>query len=192
MARGEGIVYYIYYNDQGSITAVANITDESFGQYFIEVDVQIYTDFSDGTKQVIDYIVLENAKIKGKMHIVLKDIDISESQAQAKGVITEQATTNNAIILTQNIVNGTWVVTSTMDDEICALFAQGNDYIKEYYIVDLTNRFILLDTLHVNLKTLALHDTVIIENYNKEVCKQRVNLLCSAHHVKHIHTVQEQ
>ena len=185
-------MYYIYYNNAGAITAVANITDDSFGEYYIEVDLQTYTDFSNGIKQILDYIVIENAKIKGKMHIVLKDIDISESQPQATGVITEQTTTDNAIILTQNIVNGTWVVTSTMNDETCAMFAQGNDYIKEYYIVDLTNRFILLDTLHVNLKTLALRDTVIIENYNKEVCKQRVNLLCSAHHVKHIHTVQEQ
>lgn len=184
-------MYYIYFNDAGVITAVANITDVSFGEHYLEVDLQTYTDFSNGTKQVFDYIVVENAKIKGKMHIVLKDIDMAEGQAQSKGIIVKSTIENNAIILNQNLTNGIWTVTSTMDDIVCAMFAQGENYIKEYYVVDPSNRFILLDTLQVNLKTLALCDNVTLENYNTEVCKQRVSLLCSAHHVKHIHNVQE-
>tara|TARA_B110000503_G_scaffold9827_1_gene13266 strand:+ start:763 stop:1317 length:555 start_codon:yes stop_codon:yes gene_type:complete len=184
-------MYYIYYNNSGAITAVANITDDSFGEYYIEVDLQTYTDFSNGVKQTLDYIVIENAKIKGKMHIVLKDIDKAEDQAQSRGIVVKQAIEHNAIILNQDLNNGTWTVTSTMDDIVCAMFAQGENYIKEYYVVDPSNRFILLDTLQVNLKTLALCDNVTLENYNTEVCKQRVSLLCSAHHVKHIHNVQE-
>tara|TARA_B110000971_G_scaffold215720_1_gene249651 strand:- start:846 stop:1403 length:558 start_codon:yes stop_codon:yes gene_type:complete len=185
-------MYYIYYNHNGAITAVANITDESFGEYYIEVDLQTHTDFSNGVKQTLDYIVIENAKIKGKMHIVLKDIDMSKSQMQPTGIIVKQLTDDNAIILNQDLTNGTWTVTNTMDDELCALFLQGKDYIKEYYVVNPTKRFILLDTLRVNLKTIALQDSVTIEHYNKDVCKQQISLLCSSHHVKHIHNVQEQ
>tara|TARA_B110000977_G_scaffold199950_1_gene288847 strand:+ start:1896 stop:2453 length:558 start_codon:yes stop_codon:yes gene_type:complete len=185
-------MYYIYYNNTGAITAVANITDESFGQYYIEVDLQTYTDFSNSVKQTLDYIVIENTKIKGKMHIVLKDIDMSKSQMQSTGIIVKQSTDDNAIILNQDLTNGTWAVTNTMDDELCALFAQGEDYVKEYYVVKFSNRFILLDTLRVNLKTLALQDSVTIETYDTEICKQRVSLLCSSHHVKHIHNIQEQ
>ena len=184
-------MYYIYYNDTGTITAVANITDESFGTYYIEVDLQTYTDFSTGVKQVLDYIVIENAKIKGKMHLILKDIDKAEGLAQPKGIINKQSIEHNAIILNQDLTNRTWTITSTMDDIICAMFAQGDDYIKEYYVVDINNRFILLDTLRVNLKTLALQDSIILENYNRDICKQHISLFCSAHHVKHIHTVQE-
>jgi hypothetical protein len=55
-------MYYIYYNDAGEITAVANITDESFGEYYIEVDLQTYTDFSNGSKQILDYAVIPNSK----------------------------------------------------------------------------------------------------------------------------------
>jgi hypothetical protein len=47
-----------YYNDAGEITAVANITDESFGEYYIEVDLQTYTDFSNGSKQIFTSIYL--------------------------------------------------------------------------------------------------------------------------------------
>ena len=184
-------MYYIYYNNAGAITAVANITDDSFGEYYIEVDLQTYTDFSNGVKQTLDYIVIENAKIKGKMHIVLKDIDKAEDQAQSRGIVVKQAIEHNAIILNQDLNNGTWTVTSTMDDIVCAMFAQGENYIKEYYVVDPSNRFILLDTLQVNLKTLALQDSVTIEYYNKDICSQTVSLLCSGHHVKHIHNVQE-
>tara|TARA_B110000503_G_scaffold75828_1_gene117067 strand:- start:948 stop:1502 length:555 start_codon:yes stop_codon:yes gene_type:complete len=184
-------MYYIYYNDVGAITAVANMIDDSFGEYFFEVDLQTYTAFSNNVKQVLDYIVIKNAKIKGKMHIVLRDIDMAESQAQSRGVIVKQILDHNAIILNQDLNNGTWTVTSTMDDIVCALFAQGENYIKEYYVVDPINQFIILDTLQVNLKTLALCDTVTLENYDIEVCKQRVSLLCSAHYVKHIHNVQE-
>jgi hypothetical protein len=184
-------VYYIYYNEQGAITAVANMTDVSFGAHYIEVDLQTYTDFSNGSKQLLDYAVIENVKVKGKMHIVLKDIDVSESQMQSTGVVVKKTTEDNAIILNQDLTNGIWTVTSTMDDELCALFAQGEDYIKEYYVVNSSNSFILLDTLQVNLKTLALQDSIIVEKYNKEICKQRVSLLCSSHYVKHIHNVQE-
>ena len=30
---------------------------------------------------------------------------------------------------------------------------------------------------------------IVLQDYNKEICKQTVSLLCSAHHVTHIHTV---
>jgi len=184
-------MYYIYYNDAGEITAVANITDESFGEYYIEVDLQTYTDFSNGSKQILDYAVIPNSKIKGKMHIVSKVVDQSTELIQPKGIIVKCPTIDNAIIFNQDLVNSKWTVTSTMNEENCAMFAQSKDYIKEYYVVDITNRFILLDTLHVNLKTLAQQDSIIIETYNKEICKQHVSLLCNAHHVKHIHNVQE-
>lgn len=185
-------MYYIYYNDDGDITAVANITDDSLGLHYIEVDLLTYTEFSNETKKIIDYVVTENVKIKGKMHIVLKDIEMLDTHTQPNGIIVKKDKEENAIILTQDIDNITWTVTSTMSDELCALFAQGDNCIKDYYIVDPNNRFILLDTLQVNLKTLALNDIIYVDNYNREVCKQHVNLLCSASHIKHIHNVQEQ
>ena len=78
-----------------------------------------------------------------------------------------------------------------MDSELCSLFAQSNNTIKTYYVVDPTNRFILLDTLSVDLKLVVLHNELKLKSYNKEVSKMSVSLLCNSHHVKHIHNVQE-
>ena len=183
-------MYYVYYNQEdGSITAVANIIDESFGSTYIEVDLPTYTKLSD-IETMTSYIVVENIRIKGKMYIVSKNADTTE-QLYPKGIIPKQSFTENAVIFKQSLSAGTWSVISTMNDEVCALFSQGDDYIKEYYVVDPTNRFIIHDTLSINLKTLASTGLIELKNYNKAVCKQNVSLLCGSQHVKHIHTVEE-
>jgi len=46
-------MYYIYYNSQGSITTVANIIDETFGENFIEIDLETYTSFTNGEKRYL-------------------------------------------------------------------------------------------------------------------------------------------
>ena len=184
-------MYYIYYNAEGNILAVANMIDESFGPNYIEVDLKTYEEFSTGNKQTFDYIIVENFKVKGKMQLLAKDIEIT-TQVQPRGIIKKSNSTNNAIILIQNKINGTWRAESTMDDETCLLFAQGKEHIKQYYVVDPTNRFILYDTITVDLKTLALNNNIDLTNYSASVCKKDVSLLCTSHYVKHIHTVEEQ
>ena len=191
MVEGKDIMYYVYYDNTGNITSATNMQDASFGTNFVEVDLQTYEEFSNNIKQLFDYIVIKNAKISGKMHIVSRDLDKHEKLMQPTGVITKQDISKNLVIITQDITNGKWIVTHTMNDVNCSLFAQGGDHIKEYYVVDTVNRFILLDTFRVNLKVLAAQDTVIINDYNKEVCKHPISLLCSSHHVKHIHIVEE-
>ena len=184
-------MFYLYYDDVGNIACVTNMIDDSFGPNYLDVNFQTYEDFSNSTKQLSDYIVIKNSKVTGKMHVVLRDINKHDRDAQATGIISKQEVTNNAVVLTQDTTNGTWTATSTMNDINCSLFAQGDDHIKEYYVVDNTNRFILLDTFQVNLKTLAVCNTVAIKDYDKDICKLQVSLLCRSHHVKHIHIVQE-
>tara|TARA_B110000914_G_scaffold216667_1_gene221901 strand:- start:540 stop:1094 length:555 start_codon:yes stop_codon:yes gene_type:complete len=184
-------MFYLYYDDVGNIACVTNMIDDSFGPNYIDVDFQTYEDFSNSTKHLSDYNVIKNSKVAGKMHVVLRGIDNQDTDIQPKGIISKQEMIDNAVVLTQDTSNGTWSATSTMNDINCSLFAQGDDHIREYYVVDNTNRFILLDTFQVNLKTLAAYDTVTIKNYDKDVCKQQVSLLCKSHHVKHIHIVQE-
>lgn len=183
-------MYYVYYNDTGSITAVVNIIDSSFGDYYIEVDLDTYTDLSNGTKQISDFAVIDSSKVKGKKIIVSKAIEHVDL-IQPNGIINKLNYAENAIILNQDQTNRNWTVSSTMDDENCTMFLLNDSYIKEYYVVDPKNRFILLDTLQVDLKDLAAHGTVTIEKFNKDICKQDVVLLCNSHHVKHIHNVQE-
>ena len=191
MVRGASIMYYVYYNDRGNIVSVTTTINASNNFQYLEIDLQTYEDFMTRKKQIYQYKVIKNIKIKGKYHIVATNLDESTGILQPKGIITKHQHEDDALIFNQDLINGTWTVSSTMNSEMCSLFAQGADCIKEYYVVNCTNRYILLDTLTVNLKTVALHDRINLENYNKGVCKQRVSLLCNSHHVKHIHNVQE-
>ena len=191
MARGTGVMYYIYYTETGEISTVTNALENSVDPNYIEVDLQTYEEFSNGTKHLFNYIVVKNTKIVGKMHVVPRNIPKNEDQAQLKGIISKENATDNSIVLHQHIATGIWSATHTLSDINCAMFAHGNDHIKEYYVVDSTNRYILLDTLQVNLKTLASSGAITISNYKKDICKKSVSLLCSSHHVKHIHIVED-
>ena len=185
-------MFYLYYDNLGNVACVTNIIDDSFGPNYIDINLQTYEDFSNSTKQLSDYIVLKSSKVIGKMLLLSRDLHDLDGTVQASGMISkQQEISTNSVVLTQDTTNGTWTATSTMDDINCALFAQGYDHIKEYYVVDNTNRFILLDTFQVNLKTLAACNTVAIKDYDKDICKSQVSLLCRSHHVKHIHIVQE-
>lgn len=184
-------MFYMYYDDSGNILSVTNLIADSFGPNYFEVDLKTYEEFSNLTKQFFDYIVIDNIKLKGKKQIVPKDLDLSLELNQLKGIIAKHTTAENAIIINQDLTNGSWTVTNTMDVELCSLFAQSDNNIKPYYVVDPTNRFILLDTLSVDLKLVALHTELKLKTYNKEVSKMSVSLLCNSHHVKHIHNVQE-
>ena len=184
-------MFYMYYDDSGNVLSVTNIIDNSFGPNYFEVDLKTYEEFSNLTKQFFDYIVIDNIKIKGKKQIVPRDLDLSLDITQPKGIIAKHPTAENAIIINQDLSNGSWTITNTMDSELCSLFAQSDNTIKTYYVVDPTNRFILLDTLSVDLKLVVLHNELKLKSYNKEVSKMSVSLLCNSHHVKHIHNVQE-
>ena len=184
-------MFYLYYDDVGNIACVTNMIDDSFGPNYIDVDFQTYEDFSNSTKHLSDYNVIKNSKVAGKMHVVPRNIPKNEDQAQLKGIISKENATDNSIVLHQHIATGIWSATHTLSDINCAMFAHGNDHIKEYYVVDSTNRYILLDTLQVNLKTLASSGAITISNYKKDICKKSVSLLCSSHHVKHIHIVED-
>jgi hypothetical protein len=191
MARGKSIMFYIYYKDNGTITSVAAKLNKNYGPNYIEIDLETFEEFTIGSKRTFDYIIIENAKITGKMHIIPRDLDKHTEIVQLTGIISKQALVENSFMLNQNITDGTWTASSTLSDINCAMFAQGYDHLKQYYVVDPANRFILLDTFEVNLKTLAADNIIAITNYNKDICKQNVSLLCKSHHVNHIHTVED-
>ena len=66
-------MFYLYYDDEGNITCVTNMIDDSFGSNYIDIDLQTYEDFSNSTKQIFDYIVIKNSKITdATVHIMNK------------------------------------------------------------------------------------------------------------------------
>ena len=78
-------MFYIHYDDEGSILSVANSKDETLKS--IETDLETYNDFSSLKKQVHEYKVVEDILIKGKMHLVSMVYNDSDEIVQHKGPI---------------------------------------------------------------------------------------------------------
>ena len=79
-----------------------------------------------------------------------------------------------------------WIVNNLIDDVNCTALSIGEDYLKEYYIVDSTNRFILLDKFSINLKELATQKEIKISNCSSH---KIVSVLTNSSHIPHVHTV---
>ena len=183
-------MFFIYYDDDGNITSVTNIQDESFGKDFLEIDKTMYNGFVSGDKITAEYLVVENIKIKGKKHVVRKNIDGDpESNDQPNGIIKQLTDfQDNSIIFLQDKQTKKFSIINKMEDDICALFAVGEDYPKDYFIVDKKNRFILLDKIVVNLKELASVEKIDIQ---LSTVVDDISILCFSNHVNHIHVVKE-
>ena len=60
------------------------------------------------------------------------------------------------------------------------------EYIKEYYIVDKDNRFLLLDTFSLNLKDIAMIEQAVINN---NIENKAVSIITRNSHIPHVHTI---
>ena len=133
-------MFYLHYDEEGNITSVSNI--KATVEKYIKIDKKTFNEFNNGEKAMFDYKVIENVKTKGSYHIVPINIDEEESVHHTNFV-------NKADILESGIQivqeKDGWVVNNFIDDVNCTALSIGEDYLKEYYIVDSTNRFILLD-----------------------------------------------
>ena len=65
MVRGASIMYYVYYNDRGNIASVTTTINASNNFQYLEIDLQTYEDFMTRKKQIYQYKVIKNIKIKG-------------------------------------------------------------------------------------------------------------------------------
>lgn len=178
-------MYYIHYDDEGYIISVSNSKDESFKS--IETDLEIYEDFSNLKRQLHEYKVVEDLTTKGKMYLIPMDYQDSEKILQPKGFIPTDKDFNTGINFKQS--NNNWIVYNQIDSIIRTAIVSGNEYIKEYYVVDSTNRYLLLDTLRVNLTTLCKTDKILINknfNYNSNVL-----IMSNSSSIQHTHIIGE-
>ena len=148
-------MFYIHYDEEGNITSVSNI--KATLENYIKIDKKTFDEFNNGVKAMFDYKVIENVKTKGSYHIV--PINIDEELVYHTNFVNKADTLESGIQIVQE-KNG-WVVNNLIDDVNCTALSIGEDYLKEYYIVDSTNRFILLDKFIVlcifTLRNCCLH-----------------------------------
>ena len=173
-------MFFVYYNEQGKITSVSN--EISKKENCIEISETLFNEFNDGVKEMNNFIVVEDIKQKRKFHVVSVNYD-SNTLQQHTGIIKKYNSIDNGIQIVQN--KNDWCVNNFMDGATCTSLTLGDDYIKEYYVVDANNRFILHDTFSVNLKKLAQVENIKVANSQKN---KNVSIFTASSHIEHIHS----
>jgi hypothetical protein len=181
MVRGKSIMFYIHYDEQGNIESVANHNNATLS---IPTTKEIYDDFSFGKKHFHEYKIIEDIRAKGKMHLVPTEFDESVNNAHETGIITLADYCSNGIQIVQT--NESWIVNNFIDDVTTTSLSISEEYIKEYYIVDKDNRFLLLDMFSLNLKDIAMKEQTVINN---NIENKAVSIITRNSHIPHVHTI---
>jgi len=172
-------MYYIHYDSEGYILSAANHNNAPL---WIETSKEIYQDFITGKKQFHEYKVIEDIRTKGKMQIILVDFDETAKNEHESGAIQKNTNLTKGIVFIQK--ENFWIVNNFIDDETATHLSIGDDYYKEYYVVDKKNRYILLDTFRINLKDFVLKDSIHLYGYCAD---KEVSLVTHGSHIPHVH-----
>lgn len=178
--------YYIYYQPAtGNILAVANEIDSSFGDHYIETDLETYCNFGNNVYIIHEWAVLSSPKDDQVVELVkrvqeVKEFDPDKSLKQIEKV---DSPIENAFIIKQNIVNGSWSVETTLDDKTLIYLSQTSGYaeqFKEIYVIKEDNPNILLDTFVIEFKDLLTNSKYDVKVYNKPIAQRTdIGLICS-------------
>lgn len=174
------MMFYLYHDEDGNIMSVSN-TKETDTRY-IEVDENTFNEFNSGTKAMFDYKVVENVRTKGIFHVV--PININDDPEHHTNLVKKSNTLQSGIQIVQG--KNSWIVNNFIDDVDCTALSIGEDYLKEYYVVDEKNRFILFDKFVINLKEFATQKEIEIKNCSSN---KAVSILTNSSHIPHVHTI---
>lgn len=187
MVRGKSLMFYIYFDLESknilSITNEQNNSNENYVTKSYE-DVQ---KFLTGELNFNEYKLQEDVRVKGTFHIV--PIDYQPPSDYKHPYVTISRTPKhqeNSIQFLKNDSN--FVVNNFLDKETCKELISGTDYIKEYYIVKSSNRFILLDSFQINLKEFATQQQLVIST---NIMTEDFYILTHNSHIEHVYNGEE-
>jgi|TARA_B110000908_G_scaffold85608_1_gene102273 hypothetical protein len=173
-------MFYIHYDEDGNIQSAANTTD---AELWIEIPEELYHDFSLSRKLFHDYKVVEDIQVKGKMYVTSITYNDLDGGNHNTGIIQCTRTTPlGGIQIVQN--KQSWTVNSFIDNETRTELAYSQDYFKEYYIVDATNRFILFDKFTINLKDFIHSNSIKIQGCSANTY---ASVVTRSSHLLHTH-----
>ena len=178
-------MFYIHYDDEGNILSVSNHIDT---ELWIETTQEIFDDFSFGRKHFHEYMMVEDIRVKGKMHLVSTTYIEEGNTAHTTGPIIRADRLDSDIQFGIQIIQNkySWTVNNFIDNKTCTSLSIGDDYFKEYYIVDATNRFILFDKFTLNLKDFIHTDSIEIQGCSSNM---NVSVVTRSSHIPHTHTI---
>ena len=183
MVRGKSLMFYIYFDpDSKHILGITNELNNSNENYVTKSyeDVQ---KFLTGELNFNEYKLQEDIRVKGTFHIVPIDYQPTSDYKHPYTTISKTSTQQESSI--QFIKNNLNLVANNfLDKETCNELISGTDYIKEYYIVKSSNRFILLDSFQINLKEFATQQQLVIST---NITDEDFYILTHNSHIEHVY-----
>lgn len=185
--------YFNFKDPGGEIWKITNELDVS--SPYIEVEAELYKEFSTEQKRMQDYIIVPTGKEDLKYDLQLKhqdlltfDVDKSVHQIQK----IKSVDTNNAFVIEQDIDNGVWIV--SMTDQLRSLLtrtAYYKDKTQLIYVTDQDDPNILLDTIEVKLYNVLFSESFTMSNQLDKVAKNsKVSLYCGKTFENYYHLVK--
>lgn len=177
----ENHFYINFKEDTGEIWKLTNELDISTP--YVEIDRQTMLDFADGRKRMDDYIVVPSSDKDLKYEIKFKHKDLSEFDVD-KSIHhlpkVEKYETNNAFVITQNLSQGTWIISLTKElRDLLTSTLYYKDKNQLIYVTKKDNPNILLDTLDIKMYNVLYTDKFEMEVQNKDIAKRAdVSLYC--------------
>tara|TARA_B110000977_G_scaffold106177_1_gene138444 strand:+ start:3203 stop:3745 length:543 start_codon:yes stop_codon:yes gene_type:complete len=173
-------MFYIHYDEDGNAYQVANDND---AELWIEISEEVFDDFSLGRKHFHEYKIFEDIQVKGKMHFMSTSYDDLDIINHNTGLIQRTRTKPpEGIQIVQN--KKSWTVNSFIDNTTRTRLSLGQEYLKEYYVVDATNRFILFDKFTINLKDFVHSNSIKIQGCSANTY---ASVVTRSSHIQHTH-----
>jgi hypothetical protein len=185
--------YFNFKDPGGEIWKITNECDESTP--YIEVEPELYKEFSTDQKRMQDYIIVPTGKADLKYELQLKhqdlltfDVDISVHQIQKVDTID----TNNAFVIEQDVKHGVWTI--SMSEQLRTLLTQ-TAYYKDksqlIYVTDQDDPNILLDTIEVKLYNILFSESFVLPDQLVKVAQNlNVSLYCGKIFENYYHMVK--
>lgn len=180
-------MFYIYFDiDSKHILGITNELNNSNENYIIKPYEDVKK-FLTGELNFNEYKLQEDIKVKGTFHIVSKDYEpLSDYKHPYVTISRTPKHQENSIQFLKNDSN--FVVNNFLDKETCKELISGTDYIKEYYIVKSSNRFILLDSFKINLKEFATQQQLVIST---NIITEDFYILTHNSHIEHTYNGEQ-
>lgn len=186
----EAIFYLNFKEDTGEIWKATNECDNSTP--YIEVEAEIYSEFTTGAKNMNDYIIVPSVAEK-KFEIKFKHKDLTEFDVDKSIHRIPTADTdnhNNAFMIIQE--NGSWKVKISEDmKETLTSTSYYKDKTQLIYVTKKNDPNILLDTMVIKLYNVLYTDEFELEGQSKTVAERNdVSLFCGKVFEQYLHVVK--
>lgn len=190
-------MFYVFFDvATGDIQRVSNELNDDFN--YIEIDKDLYVQFSTGEKNFTAYRVVPTCVDKGSFELIerdslLMDFDVDKSihQIKKQNTLVED---EDVFVIIQDIKTNTWKAKAKLNKPYIAFLNQTRDYYKktkEVYVTQENNPNVLLDVLKIPMEGFLRNTEFEIEYNDKELVKSvDISLFCATIQENYKHEVR--